>query len=104
MSHNPDFQKDEILAHKKRELEAQIAAAQAFASACREFRMQPISGAEADAGSLPQTRTLASRFESILFAPDYSTDERRAKLLAWAWENRIAITEALRAVEASHDQ
>jgi hypothetical protein len=91
MSHNPDFQKDEIIAHekrvtaaKKRENESYLAWQQ---EQPREFRMQTISG-------------LASRFEGIMYAPDYSTDERRAKLLAWAWENRHAITHALETYDA----
>lgn len=80
MSHNPDSQKDAIIAHEKREKESYLAWQQ---SQPREFRMQRIGG-------------LASRFESVMFAPDYSPDERRAKLLAWAWENRTAIENALR--------
>ena len=84
MSHNPDSQKDAIIAHEKREKESYLAWQQ---SQPREFRMRPNSG-------------LASRFESVMYAPDYSTDERRAKLLAWAWENRHAITHALDSYDA----
>lgn len=97
MSHDPDFQKDEIMAAMKRENESYLAWQQ---SQPREFRMQPISQADADACDTAQTRSLAARFESIMYAPDYSTAERRAKLLAWAWENRHGITHALDSYDA----
>ena len=84
MSHDPDSQKDAIIAHEKRENESYLAWQQ---SQPREFRMQRIGG-------------FASRFESIMFAPDYTPEERRAKLLAWAWENRAAIERALRLYDA----
>lgn len=34
---------------------------------------------------------LASEFESIIYAPDISTEERRSRLLAWALRNRVEI-------------
>lgn len=42
---------------------------------------------------------LANRFESIIYAPDLSTDERRSQLLAWALNNRLEILERLREPE-----
>jgi hypothetical protein len=84
MSHNPDFQKDEIMAAMKREYESHLAWAQ---SQPREFSMQRIGG-------------LASGFESIMYAPDLPTDEMRVRLLAWAIQNRPAIASALRSYDA----
>lgn len=90
MSHDPDSQKDAIIAHekmatKKRENESYLAWQQ---SQPREFRMQRIGG-------------LASGFESIMYAPDLATDEMRIRLLAWVTQNRPAIAAALQLYDAT---
>lgn len=41
-------------------------------------------------------------FDSIMGAPDYKPDERREKLLTWAWANFAEIRTALRAKENEH--
>ena len=87
MSHNPDSQKDAIIAHEKREKESYLAWQQ---SQPREFRMQPISAP-----------SLADGFESIMYAPDLATDDMRIRLLAWATQNRPQIADALRSHDAA---
>ena len=43
-----------------------------------------------------QDASLANRFDTILRDPYLSPEDRRANLLAWAHENRYAISEKLK--------
>lgn len=71
MTHDPDMQKEAIIAHQKREK-------------ARSFK----------------ELSLADRFESILYAPDYTAGRRGELLMHFAWNNRHEIEAALRSRDA----
>ena len=93
MTWNPDFQKDEIIAHRKREIMDGVHKAEAMDPE-QTLRKQR------DSGFAPLA-TLAGQFQSIMEAPDYSPSLRRVLLMEWAHRNRAQIERALRNGEAA---
>lgn len=93
MTHHPDMQKEAILkAHKAIEYEMIQRKNKAWVDEIFEH-------ARSDAVLKKQRigePSLSGRFESILNAPDYTPEERRRKLLAWAHQNKQAIIEKLK--------
>ena len=92
MTWSPDFQKDEIIARRKREMVEALREAEAMnpAETMRKQRFQ----------DYPPANTLTGQFQTIMEAPDYMPTERAKRLLEWAHLNYRKINRALEQVPA----